>query len=84
MAGTRCTCGAGHETFGACMRAKNLSIDMGVDGRRAWDGEIEAYKNAHRQGIRPAGTKLHQIRQAEELSQKAGKPFDAGTGGFGA
>lgn len=77
-----CSCGAGHATFGSCMRAKNLKVDTGLDGRKAWDAEIVAYKDAYRQGIRPAGTKMHQIKEAVRLSNEAGKAFDAGTGGF--
>lgn len=77
-----CGCGLGHATFGACMRDKNLKVDTGLDGRKAWDAEIQAYKDAHRQGIRPAGTRMPQIRQAVELSEKAGKAYDAGTGTF--
>ena len=74
--------GVEYESYGAYLRSKNLNVDTGLDGRKAWDAEIVAYKDAHRQGIRPAGTRMHQIKQAVELSDKAGKPYDAATGGF--
>jgi hypothetical protein len=74
--------GVSYETYGAYLRSKNLNVDTGLDGRKAWDGEIQAYKDAHRQGIRPAGTRMPQIRAAVEKSDKAGKAYDASTGGF--
>lgn len=64
------------------MRNKSLNIDTGLDGRKAWDAEIDAFKDARRQGIMPAGTRMHQIKAAVEASNAAGKAYDASTGGF--
>lgn len=71
-----------YNTYGEYLRGKNIRIDTGVNGRNAWDSEIEAYKDARRQGIQPAGTKMKQIREAVELSDMAGRAYDAGTGSF--
>lgn len=74
--------GVTYPTYGAYLRAKNLKIDTGLDGRKAWDAEIDAFKEARRQGVMPAGTKMHQIRSAMEVSEKVGKAFDATDGSF--
>lgn len=85
MTGTRCTCGAGHETYGACIRAKGLHIGQ-VDRseQKKWDYELSAYRDARRQGVQPATTQLADTRAAMELSNVVGKPFSATDGNFGA
>jgi hypothetical protein len=50
--------------------------------QKKWDAELNAYSNARAQGIQPAGTSMTKIRDAVEKSDKAGKAFDANTGGF--
>ena len=50
--------------------------------QKKWDKELHAYADARRQGIQPAGTSMAKIRDAVEKSNKAGKAFDANTGGF--
>lgn len=74
--------GVDYPSYGAYLRSKNLSIDTGYDGRKAWDAEITAYKEARRQGVQPAGTKMQQIQDAMIVSDTAGKAYDAATGGF--
>lgn len=85
MTGTRCTCGLGHATYGACLRSKNISIGQ-VDRteQKKWDAEISAYRAARRQGIQPMSSKLPDIQAAVEISDRAGKAFDATAGGFSA
>jgi hypothetical protein len=85
-----CRCpGEKHPTFGACLRSKNLRIGFcnsakGLDAteQKKWDKELAAYRDARAQGIQPAGTRLEQVRQAVEISDAAGKAFDASTGLF--
>lgn len=70
-----------HRTFGECMRSKNLQLNPNLADTgavKAWDGELAAYKAARDQGIQPAGTKMHQVKQAVELSNNMGQAFDAG------
>lgn len=83
--GTRCTCGAGHETFGACLRAKNIRIAYcqsaaGKDAttQRKWDAELQAFRDATAQGIEPAGTSMRQVQAAVEQSNRTGEAFKAG------
>lgn len=69
-----------HRTFGECMRSKNLQLNPNLSNTgatKAWDGELEAYRNARSQGIQPAGTTMKKIREAESLSQSTGTAFDA-------
>ena len=61
-------------------RSKNLKVDTARDGRSAWDSELDAYRDARRQGVQPAGTKMPQIREAMALSECVGKAFDATDG----
>lgn len=89
MPGTHCssTCPTrDHATFGECIRNKGLRLapnlaDTGAS--RAWDSELQAYRDARAQGIQPAGTKLHQTRAAVEASNAVGKAYDAVTKSFG-
>lgn len=67
-----------HESFGACLRAKHLQLNpqlANTGASKAWDKELEAYRNARRQGIQPAGTTMKKIREAEEISQQTGVAF---------
>lgn len=83
--------GVTYPTYGAYLRAKNLKIEgcrSAVGGpdrtsQKKWDAELQAYRDARRQGIQPAGTKMHQIRAAVEASNEKGLAYDAGTGTFG-
>ena len=49
---------------------------------KKWNKELNAYADARKQGIQPAGTSLKQVQDAVDKSNKAGKAFDANTGGF--
>lgn len=81
---TRCTCGQGHQTFGACIRAKGIRIAYcqswkGSDYTRSRenDRELAAYQSARAQGIQPAGTQLYQTRAALDHSDSIGAAFNA-------
>jgi hypothetical protein len=50
--------------------------------QKSWDAELNAYKSAIDQGIEPATTNMKDIRGAVELSNMAGKAFDANTNSF--
>lgn len=84
---TRCSCGAGHETFGACLRAKNFRVaycqsSRGLDatGEKQKERELESYRAARRQGVQPASTFTKDIRRAMEISERTGRAYDAGRG----
>ena len=69
----------------AC-KAKSLQLGTGDSGRpmaqKKWDAELNAYSAARKQGIQPAGTSMRAVEDALKKSDKAGKAFDANTGGF--
>jgi hypothetical protein len=73
-----------------CFGCKIGTLQMGTgDAGRAdsmsdkkWNNELNAYADARKQGIQPAGTSLKQVQDAVDKSNKAGKAFDANTGGF--
>ncbi len=67
-----------HRTFGECMRSKNLNLNPHLSEtnvQKAWDSELDAYRDAVRQGVQPAGTKLSQTRKAMDISQRTGEAY---------
>ena len=82
-----CTSSCGtqdHDSYGACMRAKALQVDVAVPGTgydpartKGWDSRINAYKDDRSQGIQPPGTKKSQIDAAVRRSDTTGEAFRA-------
>lgn len=86
MDGTRCTCGGGCPTYGACLRAKGIRVGYcqsakGAAGdatlQKVHDREIDLYRQARKQGIQPAGSDMAASRFALDQSDKRGRAFDA-------
>jgi hypothetical protein len=50
-----------HSTWGECAR----------------DAELDAYRDAKRQGVNPSGTTMQKVSDAMEISQRTGKAFDS-------
>ena len=80
-------CGGPDVCFGCKVQTLQLSPGDAAGNKngmsqKKWDKELNAYADARRQGIQPAGTTMAKIRDAVEKSNKAGKAFDANTGGF--
>ena len=46
---------------------------------KAWDKEMNAYKEARADGIQPAGTSMAKIQEARRASEALGKPYDSNT-----
>jgi len=73
-----------------CFGCKIGTLEMGTGDanskkampEKKWNAELSAYKKAREQGIQPAGTSMKKIQEAIDKSDKAGKAFDANTGGF--
>lgn len=71
-----------HASWGECLRAANMKIAYcgigGGDatGQKKWQAEINEYRAAAAQGIRPVTTKTRDIRAAVEQSNKTGVAFD--------
>jgi len=69
-----------HATFGECMRSKRLNLNpnlMGTQIQKEWDKELEDYRDAHDQGIRPRGTTRAKIDEAVRTSDATGVAFGA-------
>lgn len=73
-----------HESWGACVRAKNTRVAWansakGLDktAEKKWDKELQSYRDARAQGIQPAGTTTDKIQTAVEMSNLTGRAFDA-------
>ena len=72
MSDNKCTSGCktqDHKSWGECVGAKTLELSPHVNGeygsrQKKWDGELNAYESAVRQGVQPVGTKLHQTQKA--------------------
>jgi hypothetical protein len=64
-------------------KAKGLQLSTGdANGqasmpRRKWEGELQAYRDARRQGIQPAGTTMDKIVAAEQASENLGRAYNA-------
>lgn len=83
----RCTCGQGHATFGACLRAKNIRVayckssrNLDATAEKTKERELESYQAARRQGVQPASTFTRDIRHAMDVSDATGRAYDAGKG----
>jgi len=44
--------------------------------KRKWDAELNAYADARRQGIQPAGTSMKAVKDAVTASENLGKPYN--------
>lgn len=69
-------------------KAKSLQLNAGdakgaiVSGgmtQKAWDKELDLYKQARKQGIQPDSTRTKDIQKAMDLSNQYGKPYDGGS-----
>lgn len=62
----RCGCGAGHETFGACMRAKNIQDTNATQHTavQAWDSRLTAFARCVTNGVTPKTTKRADVAEA--------------------
>lgn len=74
----RCGCGAGHETFGACMRAKRIQVagpghQHFVDRHRV----LTRYANAREQGIQPQSPMTRHVQKAIQRSDRDGEAYRA-------
>jgi len=68
-----------HESFGACLRAKNLEVQP-VEAHkfnRSQEQEIKEYGKARRAGIQPASLSKADVDVAWKLTDKLGVPFRA-------
>jgi hypothetical protein len=50
--------------------------------KKKFEAELQAYRDARKQGIQPTGTSMAKIQAAVDISNKAGKAFNGDTKGF--
>lgn len=62
------------------MRIIYANSAHGVDltAQKKADRELDAYAEARKQGIQPAGTRMSQVEAAVRISDKTGSAFQAG------
>ena len=68
-----------------CFGCKGLTLSMNAgdaDSRRvmtnkAFNRELEAYKEARAQGIQPAGTSMKKIQEAVQASETLGRAYNS-------
>lgn len=70
-----------HESWGACVRAKNLRIDA-LPGearvvQKSADKTLDDYQKARKYGIQPASTRAPDVQAAIQISEQTGTPFQA-------
>lgn len=71
-----------HATYADCLRSARVTVTATINSplQQMWDktkGDLSAYEAARRNGIRPGGTTVEKVRQAEEASRLLGRPYDA-------
>lgn len=68
-----------HANWGECARAANFSITdpLSSAASKLANKELDAYRNARKNGIQPASTKMKDIQKAVQMSDKAGKALQA-------
>lgn len=65
--GHACDC----PTYGAHLRAKNLRLSsVSPRENRAWDRDIDAYKEARRYGVQPDTSLRRDVNRAMDLAEK--------------
>jgi hypothetical protein len=70
-----------HRSYGECLRASHIGVNLQVTPSNAWDAELNAYASAKAQGVSPAGTTMAKVRQAMDISDATGVAYDAATDG---
>lgn len=71
-----------HYSYGECLQAANVgvyhvAVSKGFDAtaQKKWDRELEGFRKATKEGIKPDGTRWKKIDQARRLSDKVGAAY---------
>lgn len=70
------------KSYAECCRNSNVQVGPVWTNSKAIGKELNAYAEARRQGIQPAGTNLYQTEAAVRASDDTGKAWDASSGTF--
>lgn len=83
-----CTSGCAtqdHGSYGECLRSKrpkvayaNMAGGMDATRQKNWDRDLDAYRDARRQGIQPSGTDRASVDRAIAISNETGTAYQAG------
>ena len=71
-----------HASYGECCAAITILVGAGHERSKRWDNNLEAYRQARRQGVQPASTRRSDVDAAMALSRAVDAPFDATDGSF--
>lgn len=74
-----------HATYGECLRSKGVattglettSPSFAMSRQKKWDKELNAYEDAVRQGVQPAGTTMAKVEYAMRASEETGRAYRA-------
>ena len=73
-----------HASYAECLQSKTVRVayansanGMDYSAQKKWDRDLDAYKDARRQGIQPATTKRKDVDAAVHMSNKTGAPYQA-------
>lgn len=70
-----------HDSWGACIRAKNLRTNAMppemVGEQRKADKTLDSYAQARKYGIQPKSTRTADVERAVRISEQTGRPFKA-------
>lgn len=68
-----------HESWGECARASNIGVsnDPIAAAIKNTDRELSAYRDARKQGIQPASTRMKDIQKAVRASDLIGRAAQA-------
>jgi hypothetical protein len=78
MIGDNCTSSCktrDHNSWGECMQSKSIQFGNKTGSHRKWQNELDLYAKARSQGIQPDGTTTQAVRQALDVSDKAGAAY---------
>ena len=72
-----------HASYAECMRSAGASVVWGKQTRTKTEIELQAYRDARRAGIQPAGTTMDKIDSANRISDQYGAAFNSEDGTVG-
>lgn len=72
-----------HDSYADCLKAANAKVMWGAQARSKTEVELQAYRDARKAGIQPAGTRMAAIDGANAMSDRYGAAFNAEDGTVG-
>lgn len=68
-----------HNTFGECLRAKNIQVGdlMNTGIQKAGSKNLDEYEKARKHGIQPKSTNPADVQRAVRISEKTGEAYQA-------